>query len=58
MTVLSHAQCVPLAVSGVYFLKYLCLISASVTWPVHSVADTLWQSSDRLAQQGPERTTL
>lgn len=53
MTLLSRVQCVPLAVSGVYFLKYSCLISASVTCPVHGVADTLWQHSGGVAQHAP-----
>ena len=49
---------VPLAVSGVYFLKYLCLISASVTCPVQCAADTLWQCREASGQHRRERATL
>ena len=55
---LSDVQPVPLAVSGVYFLKYLCLISASVTCPVQCAADTLWQCREASGQHRREQATL
>lgn len=36
--------------AAVYFLKYLCLISASVTCPVQCAADMFWQAREASGQ--------
>lgn len=43
---------------SVYFLKYLCLIPASVTCPVQHAADTLWQCREASGQHRREQATL
>ena len=58
MAVLSDVQPFSLAVSSVYFQKYLCLISASVTFLVQSATDTLWQCGEASGQQRRAQTTL
>lgn len=55
---LSDVQPVRLPVSGVYFLKYLCLISASVTCRVQYAADTFWQRREASGQHRRAQATL
>lgn len=58
MAVHSDVQPAPLAFFSVYFLKYLCLIPASVTCPVQRAADTLWQCTEASGQHRREQATV